>query len=98
MSAFNNLSRVRLVNPEDAEAQIHQSKPLGFPRTGLGPLTRFFGKPWTFRPGLRDISTGALVRVISGPAYQFACPAALALSGGDLFVANAGASVTVFPS
>lgn len=45
-----------------------------------------------------NILTGVPVRVISGSAYQFASPAAMALSGGDLFVANAGASVTVFPS
>ena len=42
-----------------------------------------------------DISTGALVRVVSGPAYRFNDPDALAVTSGDLFVANyAGNSVT----
>jgi hypothetical protein len=35
-------------------------------------------------------STGALVRVLSGPQYGFDFPFAMALDGPDLFVANAG--------
>jgi hypothetical protein len=35
-----------------------------------------------------DIATGALVRVLSGPAYGFATPDALVVAGGELFVAN----------
>ena len=34
--------------------------------------------------------TGALVRVISGPGYQFDTPDAMVLDGDDLFVANGG--------
>ena len=42
-----------------------------------------------------DASTGALVRVISGSAYQFNDPSAMVLDGRDLFVANrGGGSVT----
>jgi outer membrane protein assembly factor BamB len=37
-----------------------------------------------------DASTGALVRVISGPKYEFDSPDAVASSGPDLFVANEG--------
>ena len=37
-----------------------------------------------------DASTGALVSVISRQQYHFASPDALALSGGDLFVADQG--------
>jgi hypothetical protein len=33
-------------------------------------------------------TTGALVRVLAGPAYHFEYPSALAVSGPDLFVAN----------
>jgi hypothetical protein len=80
MSAFNNLSRVKLVNPEDAEAQIHQSKPLGFPRTGLGPLTRFFGKPWTFRPGLRTPAARAGPPRLLGHGWHWP-PGAMATYG-----------------
>jgi hypothetical protein len=35
-----------------------------------------------------DASTGALVRVVSGPAYRFDGPGAMVLDGDDLFVAN----------
>jgi hypothetical protein len=35
-----------------------------------------------------DTSTGALVRVISGPTYGFRSPDALVVAGADLFVAN----------
>lgn len=35
-----------------------------------------------------DASTGALVRVISGPSYDFMYPDALARSGADIWVAN----------
>ena len=35
-----------------------------------------------------DASTGAIVRVISGPGYHFDEPKSLGLGGGDLFVAN----------
>jgi hypothetical protein len=42
-----------------------------------------------------NISTGALVRVISAPAYGFDNPDVMAVHGTDLFVANGlGASVT----
>jgi hypothetical protein len=42
-----------------------------------------------------DASTGALVRVLSSPAYKFSYPQAMAVAGRDLFVANAtGNSVT----
>jgi outer membrane protein assembly factor BamB len=37
-----------------------------------------------------NASTGAAVRVISGPAYQLDGPYAMAVSGDDLFVANSG--------
>jgi hypothetical protein len=35
-------------------------------------------------------ATGALVRVLSGPAYQFNQPTAIVVSGADVFVANSG--------
>ena len=35
-----------------------------------------------------DTSNGALVSVLSGPAYQFNGPDALLVSGADVFVAN----------
>jgi hypothetical protein len=42
--------------------------------------------------------TGALVGVVSGPAYGFNGPDAIVLDGDDLFVANnASASVTELP-
>ena len=42
-----------------------------------------------------NVSTGALLKVISGPAYQFNGPHALAVIGDNLFVANKwGNSVT----
>jgi hypothetical protein len=45
-----------------------------------------------------NASTGALVRVISGPAYRFDDPDAMVLSGRDLFVANSrSGSVTELP-
>jgi len=40
-----------------------------------------------------DASTGAIVRVISGPAYHFDQPKSVGVTGNDLFVANLG-SVT----
>jgi hypothetical protein len=45
-----------------------------------------------------NAATRALVRVISGPAYQLNGPDALLLHGTNLWVANAGGeSVTAFP-
>ena len=41
-----------------------------------------------------NATTGALVRVISGPAYQFGRPDAVAAASGDLWVTNENASVT----
>ena len=35
-----------------------------------------------------NVSTGALVRVITGPQYQFSAVSAVALAGPDLFVSN----------
>jgi hypothetical protein len=37
-----------------------------------------------------DISTGSVVKMLSGPAYGFATPSGLAVAGADLFVANEG--------
>jgi hypothetical protein len=46
-----------------------------------------------------DASTGALVRVVSGPAYQFDEPSAMVRDGNNLFVANQdGSSVTKLPA
>jgi outer membrane protein assembly factor BamB len=43
-------------------------------------------------------STGALVKVWSGPSYKFNVPVAMAVDGADLFVANyKGNSVTELP-
>ena len=39
-----------------------------------------------------DASTGALVKVVSGPKYHFDEPGAIALMGTDLFVANYGSA------
>ncbi|HTW08338.1 MAG TPA: hypothetical protein VME46_12555 [Acidimicrobiales bacterium] len=44
-----------------------------------------------------SVSAGALARVIWGPGYQFAGAGAVALSGDNLFVANAGGSVSEIP-
>jgi hypothetical protein len=45
-----------------------------------------------------NASTGALVRVLSAPKYEFDGPVALALRGDDLFVANIGSdSLTEVP-
>jgi hypothetical protein len=42
-----------------------------------------------------DITTGAFVRLLTGPGYGFATPDALAVARGELFVANgSGGSVT----
>ena len=43
-------------------------------------------------------STGALVKVISGSAYQFDFPDAIASNGTNVWVANADQSVTGFPA
>jgi hypothetical protein len=45
-----------------------------------------------------NTSTNAIAQLISGSAYQFTDPDAIAVSGGDLFVANAGSgSLTELP-
>jgi hypothetical protein len=43
-------------------------------------------------------STGALVKVITGSAYQFVEPAAIASDGTNVWVANTDQSVTGFPA
>jgi DNA-binding beta-propeller fold protein YncE len=43
-------------------------------------------------------SSGALVKVISGSAYQFDEPGAIASDGTNVWVANADQSVTGFPA
>ena len=46
-----------------------------------------------------DASTGALVRVISGPKYQFRSPWQIAAGGDRLWVTNLeGNTVTTFPA
>jgi len=56
--------------------------------TGVGSLTDI------------DAATGALVRVISGPKYDFTYEAAMAAAGPRVFVAGGGSSgtVTEFPA
>jgi hypothetical protein len=84
-----------LHRPQQAELRLPASI-----QTPVAPLEALCGPDLFLANSLHpgsvtelDASTGALVRVVVGPQYEFNYPYTLAVNGDDLFVAD-GFSVT----
>jgi hypothetical protein len=63
------------------------------------PVIRDRGRHQPWRVTELNTTTGALIRVLNGPAYEFRDPSAITVDGTRIWVTNAGDdSVTEFPA